>query len=326
MRGSIRSLVASLLLLVAMAGWAADDDKVAGSARAELATAFEAARPVAQHGPVDIALRDQATLHMPAGFTFIPAKESAAVLRAMGNRTGDNLLGMIWPAKEDTGFLVLQYIKSGYIKDDDAKEWNADDMLANLKAGTEEANSDRKSRGIPEMEITGWVERPTYDAGAHQLKWSVASKDKGASDSGDKGINYNTYALGREGFISMNLVTDLNVVESQKPLVSKLLSGLAFGSGKGYVDFNASTDHMAEFGLAALIGGVAAKKLGLLALAGVFIAKFFKVIMIGLVALAAGWARYFRKKPAAPAPVAMSGGSLPEPEKSAEDPTIPKQG
>ena len=45
----------------------------------------------------------------------------------------------------------------------------------------------------------------------------------------------------------------------------ELLAALSFNEGKRYTDFNAATDRMAEYGLAALVGGMAAKKLGLLA-------------------------------------------------------------
>lgn len=44
---------------------------------------------------------------------------------------------------------------------------------------------------------------------------------------------------------------------------------------------------MAAYGLAALVAGVAAKKLGLLAMGGIFIAKFFKLIVVALVAFGA---------------------------------------
>ena len=68
-----------------------------------------------------------------------------------------------------------------------------------------------------------------------------------------------------------------------------LLAALDYKPGERYADFNASTDRVAEYELAALIGGVAAKKLGLLAVIGVALAKFWKVILIGVaVAGAAG--------------------------------------
>jgi len=274
---------------------------------AQMQAAVAAAKLVAVHGPADIPLRDQAVLRLSPNFVFIPSKEARMIMQAMGNRTGDNMLGVIFPTNDAAAnsFIAVQYIKSGYIKDDDAKDWNADELLTNIKDGTDETNKERKARGIPEMEVLGWVERPHYDPTAHQLKWSISSKDKGAPDASIKGINYNTYALGREGFISMNLVTDLKSVEAQKPLVSQLLAGLKFNDGKTYGDFNSSTDKVAEYGLAALIAGVAAKKLGLLALAGVFFAKFAKVITIGALALAGGAFKFWRRKPTA-APIATA--------------------
>jgi hypothetical protein len=68
----------------------------------------------------------------------------------------------------------------------------------------------RAARGFTELEIIGWVEKPTYTAATHRLVWSMSAKDKGAPADAPVGINYNTYALGREGYVSMNLLTSLN--------------------------------------------------------------------------------------------------------------------
>lgn len=116
----------------------------------------------------------------------------------------------------------------------------------------------RKERGIPEFEVIGWVEKPTYEAASHRLVWSANTRDKGASSDAEQGVNYNTYALGREGYISMNLVTGMSTVEAEKPIAKQLLAALEFNDGKRYSDFNASTDKVAEYGLAALVGGFAA--------------------------------------------------------------------
>jgi len=261
----------------------------------ELDAAFAAARLVMQAGPSEVKLRDQAVFKIPAGFVFIPRQQAARIMRAMGNSSGDELLGVVFPTDAKANWFVdMEYEPSGYIKDDDAKDWNADDLLKSLKEGTEEANKDRRTRGIPEMEIVDWVEKPHYDATSHHLVWSVSTKDKGAPDSADKGINYNTYALGRDGYISMDLVTDLSAIEAQKPIARNLLDALEFNSGKQYADFNASTDKVAAYGLAALVAGVAAKKLGLLAMLAVFVAKFFKVIAVAGAAAATGLARLWK--------------------------------
>ena len=299
MPGSITSyrafnsrLLAAGWCLLAASAFAQDEP----SPEAQVQAAMEAARSVAQKGPVEIKLIDQAKLNLPEGFVYIPAAQAQAILRAMGNRVGNNIIGMIFPSGEGNAnwFMVASYEDAGYIKDDDAKDWNADDLLKSIKAGTDSANEDRRERGIPESEIVGWVEKPTYDASNRRLVWSLASKTKGAPANAEQGINYNTYALGRNGYISMNMVTDLSTVENEKPIARKLLAELEFDEGKRYADFNVSTDKVAEYGLAALVAGVAAKKLGLLAVIAAFVLKFAKIFLIGGGVMLAGAAKWWK--------------------------------
>lgn len=264
--------------------------------QAGIEAAYKAASAAMTEGPADIKLADQATLKIAAGQAFVPTAEAAKLLQAMGNRSGTDLLGMILPMGKAEWMVVARNVKAGYIKDDDARDWKADELLKDIREGTEQSNSERKSRGIPEMEIVGWVQPPTYDAAAQRLVWSLSSKDKGAPDSADKGVNYNTYALGREGYISLNLVTEMKTIEQEKAVAHALLASLNFNDGKRYADFNSSTDKVAEYGLAALIGGVAAKKLGLLAVIGVFLLKFWKILLIGGVGIGALVAKFRKKK------------------------------
>jgi uncharacterized membrane-anchored protein len=191
---------------------------------------------------------------------------------------------------------VARYESSGYIKDDDAKKWDIDELFTSLKEGTEHANEERRERGFGELEIIGWVEKPAYDARTHRLVWSMSAKPKGAQAQDGAGINYNTYALGREGYITLNLITDLQRVEQDKPHARDLLGALTFQEGKRYEDYNASTDKTAEYGLAALVGGLAAKKLGMFALAAGFFAKFAKVILLGGIALVSVAGKFFKRK------------------------------
>ncbi|MGZ5180791.1 MAG: DUF2167 domain-containing protein [Ramlibacter sp.] len=280
--GSIRRVAAALLLLGACAaGWAQDANET------EQKAAFEAARKVQVAGPGSVKLRDQAALALPAGYTFIPQAEAGRLLQSMGNRAGDNLVGVVFPTSEDGWFAVIRYIHDGHIQDDEARDWNADDLLKSLREGTEAANGDRAKRGIPGIEVTGWAEKPAYDAAAHRLVWSATSREKGTTGTQGLGVNYNTYALGREGYLSLNLVTDLDQLARYKPAALELLGATEFNEGRRYADFNGSTDKVAAYGLAALVAGAAAKKLGLFALLLAFAAKFAKVIVV-----AAGGAVY----------------------------------
>ncbi len=263
----------------------------------EIEKTAKAAEAATRQGPADIPFAGQATFHLPKGYGFIPAAESKALMEAMGNRVGDGFVGLIAPSNDTKSdwFVAVTYHKSGYVKDDDARDWKADELLDSIRKGTEETNKSRKERGIPEMDILGWVEKPAYDAASHRLVWSIASRDKGQPATAEQGINYNTLALGREGYISMNMVADRNSIESLKPVAQTLLGALEFDTGKRYADFNSSTDKVAAYGLAAIVAGVAAKKLGLLAVVFAFIAKFAKVIVIAAVAGFGGIFKKFRR-------------------------------
>jgi uncharacterized membrane-anchored protein len=267
--------------------------------KAELNAAWQAASNAGSAGPRDIALIDQASLKLPAGYFFVPKAEGARVLRALGNVVNDsNFVGIVvGQHQNDRWIVVIRYIKEGYIKDDDAKNWNADDLLKNISDGVEEANKDRAARGFPEMQVIGWVEPPGYDAITHRLVWSLLSKDKDQPDNTPKNINYNTYALGRDGYFSLNLLSGSERIATEKAAAHELLADLSYNAGKRYEDFSATTDRIAEYGLAALIGGIAVKKLGLFALFIAVILKFAKVILIGVAVLGAGVMKFFRRKP-----------------------------
>lgn len=248
-----------------------------------------------QTGPATIQFRDQAALQLPAGYVYVPAKEGAAVMDMMGNQTDDRFLGLILPDSEAHWFVTLDYEPAGYIKDDDAKHWDADELLQSLKDGTEAANEHREQMGIAPIEVTRWVEVPAYESATHRLIWAAEARDKGGADQ-NPSINYNTYVLGREGYISLNLITAASAIETDKQAARELLGAIDFNSGKRYADFNASTDKVAAYGLAALVGGLAAKKLGLLAVIGAFLLKFAKLIFIAVVAAGGAIAKFFKGK------------------------------
>jgi uncharacterized membrane-anchored protein len=88
----------------------------------------------------------------------------------------------------------------------------------------------------------------------------------------------------------------MKTIEAEKPIAQQLLAALEYNDGKRYAQFNSATDHVAEFGLAALIGGVAAKKLGLFALIAAFLVKFAKIIGIAAIALIAFIAKLMGRK------------------------------
>lgn len=278
---------------------------------AGIRAAWTAASKAAQPGPATITLLDQAQLAVPRGMVFVPKAEALELLRAYGNKPSvDTTIGLVISRTADW-WVVVRFIKEGFVRDDDARDWNADELLASLREGTEEANKERAQRGFPELEITGWLAKPAYDAATHRLVWALASRIKGEPDGPGGSVNYNTYQLGRDGYFSLNLLTTAADLPADKPAATTLLANLSYVEGKRYTDFNADTDRVAEYGLAALIGVVAAKKLGLLALVAAFFvkfgavavafaAKFAKLLVLAVVAVGAGLARLFRRRDKTP--------------------------
>lgn len=266
---------------------------------AEQKAAWAAADKVAIHGPAKTMVAGQSEITIPKGYDFIPTKETAAVMRAMGNGEIDDLQGMLINNSESSNgdFYIVEYHKDGYIKDDDAKDLNADDVLKDYQTGTEEGNKDRIAKGFAPIETVGWAQKPAYDANLHRLTWALTLRDKGAAAGDGDTVNYETRILGRDGVLAMTWIADLNQLATEKPAADKITAGVNYVDGKKYADYSASAgDKIAEYGLAALITGVAAKKLGLLAMLGVFLAKFAK---LGIFAAFGGWfglKKLFKKK------------------------------
>jgi len=84
-------------------------------------------------------------------------------------------------------------------------------------------------------------------------------------------------------------------IAADKGIAKDLLASLNYAPGKRYEDFTSSTDKVAEYGLGALIGVVAVKKLGLIGMLGLFLVKVWKLAAVAIAAGAAAVRRFLRK-------------------------------
>lgn len=254
------------------------DSQVQEAQEKQFQAALRAAVDAAIHGPSQVDLIDQGTLAIPEGYVFIPAKEASDLMLAIGNRPSSDYIGMLASEKDGLRWYIsVFYIKSGFMKDEDAKNWNKDELLKIIKKDTQAENEDRIAKGFPAIENIDWIEPPTYDSIKRQLFWSILAREVGSQS---QSANYNAFVLGREGLFRFLLITSNGSIKEDKLHVHKLLSVLTYNKDKRYEDFVAKTDHVAEYGLAALITGIAAKKLGLLAMASVFLIKMWKLMLL----------------------------------------------
>ncbi len=207
--------------------------------------ALDAAKIAQVLGPAQVPLRDQATLQLPPEAIFIPVPAATAVLHSMGAAADDQLLGVVLPQGTGNAVVAVQFVGQGYVKDADARRWKPDGLLKNLQASPPPS--------APPAQVTGWAEAPRYDADGRRLQWAVATRIPNAPADGGAGVNFNAYALGREGYVRLNWVTSASQWAQQKAVAQALLAGLEFNDGKKYADF--SSGKTAPYGLAVLVGG-----------------------------------------------------------------------
>jgi uncharacterized membrane-anchored protein len=308
--GRVVAVVAVLLAFGARASAAERKRAEAKPAPAE-ATADEAQddekpdpdKPKPEIGPKQIDLGDDLVLDLPADMGYFNRADAKKLMEKMGNPPDDSLRGLVF--KRDADWLIsIEYTGEGYVKDDDAAELKPDEILSSIKEGTEEANKYRKEKGVPPIHADSWSEPPRYDRALHHLVWGIRGKD---DDGTISTINFYTRALGRRGYVALNLMDDPKTIEASKVDGLAVLRATTFKPGSRYEDFDKSKDKVAEYGLAALVlggAGAAALKLGLGGKLLALIIAGKKVIVLFFVAIGAWFKKLFghrRRQPEPPA-------------------------
>ncbi|MGK5032939.1 DUF2167 domain-containing protein [Janthinobacterium sp. DSP2-3-3] len=252
-----------------------------------------------------------ATLDLPANFRYLsPADAERVLVDAWGNPPGMESLGMIVPAKasvleRDSWGVIVTYEKEGHIKDDDADSIKYDELLKDMQASVLDNNAERKKKGYPGIQLMGWAEKPSYAKDTHKLYWA---KDL-MVDGGEHSLNYNVRVLGREGVLNLNAIASMQQIETIKKEMQQVTAFTEFTEGNRYTDFDSKTDKVAEYGLAALVAGGVASKLGLFGKLLALLLAFKKVLLLAVVGGGAAIVKFLggkRKDKQAPQPLAQA--------------------
>ena len=238
-------------------------------------------------GPAKAKLENYGQVDIPVGYSFLDGDSTRALMKAMGEPTSGQEMGLLSPTNEDWS-VIFEFNDIGYVKDDEKDKLDADKILESIKRGTAEANKLRVKAGNPPLEIVGWELPPRYDEKTHNLEWAVR-----ATSDGHEILNYNTRLLGRKGVMDVVLIVEPDKLQETMPAFRNLLAGYTFQTGQTYAEYKPG-DKVAKYGLAALVvggGAVAAAKLGLFAWLAVFLKKGWKLVIVVVVAIAA----FFKK-------------------------------
>lgn len=239
-----------------------------------------------QPGPMKGQIGKYAEIDVPAGYVYADQTETRRYMELTQNPLSGRELAIVAPQKA-AWFVVFEFSDDGYVKDDDKDDVlkNSEKILDSIKRGTEEANKERKEKGWPSMNITGWEVKPFYDQSTNNLEWAIRG-----DSNGDPILNYNTRLLGRHGVMEASLVIDPKEFQQGLQDFKQVMKGYTYKSGEKYSEYK-SGDKIAKYGLAALIAGGAAAA----ALQTGFLAKLLKGGAKLIVAAVAGIAAFFKK-------------------------------
>lgn len=232
--------------------------------------------------------RGLAEIELSGDFLWMDAEGTRELMQLMENPLNGTELATVTSAAEDEyWYLVFEWNEIGYVEDEEGGALDADAMLTAIRKGNERANRERKRRGWASLQIVGWQEKPHYDPLTHNLTWSIIGES-----SGERIINRNIRILGRRGVMSLTLVASPDELGAASATVDELLRGYRFQPGNRYAEFVPGKDRLAEVGLTALVVGGA----GALAVKSGLLARMWKLLVAGVVALAAGARKLFGRK------------------------------
>ena len=238
----------------------------------------------------------KARFNLDGDFRYLDKADARRVLEDLwGNPPDEDVLGLIVPRSpgltdEQSWAVVVTWSDDGYVSDEDASNIDYTQLLHDMQEQTREANPEREKAGYGSLQLIGWAVPPRYDAGNNKLYWAKELQFDGEANHS---LNYDIRVLGRHGYLSLNAVSGMAELALVREGMEKLLPRAEFEPGARYADHNPKTDRVAAYGVATLIGGGLAAKAGLFAKLGLLLAKFWKLLLIGVVAFGAAAKKFF---------------------------------
>lgn len=246
---------------------------------------IEASLPPHINGPTLVDLGHEIQVDLPAGMLLLERDEARKMLEKGGD-DAENVLAVV--GKLDANWLVvIEFDDVGYVNDSDADKLDSNELLRSYEEGTKQQNARRKTLGVPELFLDGWSELPAYKRVQHHLVWGL----KAHSTEGPV-INFFTRILGRNGYMSVNLIDSPDAIEQSKRDTQVLLDAIQFKSGSRYED-HVEGDRDSGLGLRALVLGGAGLGIAKVAKAGILL-KLLLVLKKGFIIVIAAIAGFFK--------------------------------
>jgi len=151
-------------------------------------------------GPTTVTTDGNAKLAIPDQYVYLDARNTSKFLELQHN-LGNGREVMVAPRNLQWQ-AYLQFADEGYVKDDE--KIDAPALLNTLKENTETANAERQRRGWSPLHVVDWATAPVYNTTTKRLEWATILESEGG-----RGVNFSTKILGRRGYTSVTMTTDV---------------------------------------------------------------------------------------------------------------------
>jgi uncharacterized membrane-anchored protein len=234
-------------------------------------------------GPGMGKIGSMAEIQVPEDYVFTDGPGTRHMMELTENLVSDRQLGFIAP-RDFSWFITFEYSDSGHVADDE--KIDADRLMKDMKANNKRSNEERKRAGWADLNLVGWYKKPFYNTQTKNLEWAIELESEGHTS-----INHNVRFLGREGVMEVTNVADPEDFDNVVRLGQRILSTYRYLPGYTYGEYKKG-DRLAEYGLAALIGGGA---VAVAAKSGVF-KYLWKIIVVVIAAVGGFFAKFFKGK------------------------------
>jgi uncharacterized membrane-anchored protein len=187
---------------------------------------------------------------------------------------------------------TISFDEMGFVKDDDAKDIDYQQLFKDQRAEFKELNPERIKQGYDPIEFVGWASVPFYDSEHKILHWA---KELKFGETEANTLNYNLRILGRKGIYLVNAIASMTEKPEVEQHLDEVLGSIQFDDGYCYADYTPGVDEIAAWTVGGLVAGKVLSKVGFFA----FLAKFWKVGLLGLVGIGAFLRRFWGSKTAA---------------------------
>ena len=245
-----------------------------------------------------ITLGKVAEIEVPGGFFYLSPTDAETLLtKIWHNPPGNETLGMLvaeseGPEAEVMNWgVVLTYEDDGHVADDDAGAIDYTELLAAMQKDVVADNAERRKAGYSGVRQLRWAAPPTYDAAAHKMFWA---KDIEWDEGDHHTLNYDVRVLGREGILVLRAVADMADFAEVQAHMPRVIEGTNFVRQESYESFDPATGKLAAYGLAALVAGKVAAKVGFFKGIVFGLIAFKKILLVGLVAVGTWFQSWFR--------------------------------